>query len=439
MINNRIFRAADTTSALEKVQDALGPDAFIIDIRNVGTFVEITASLEEPIYVKKDKFKTAHSSLNSAREKLQNISASANGTSESENVSMASDGVLSDLIGEPKNGLACSSTEGFQPSAIEKLQNRADGHTNIQMESGEATRERKAPEVVESENSENWLSGVSIKEDRFIHADDASKKYDRMGSYLEDDKDSIGNEFSFGDLLNFGFSTNFIKNELNVAQFGDTVHKDIIIKRMVSAFFDPQAGNIPRDYSNFVFLGPPGSGKSTICAKIMLLMSRKNAQMPTILHVTPEKLFEADRLQFHSKLFNLSYYRKNNVDSQSICKHNNQLVEIAWDFQPAFLRFFETQYKLYPQVKPLLVLPAEINHATLKEVFKICPTVPSIILNKADYGRIPIKNLMLIYHNRSKIVAISGERMVNLPIRFCDEDFLSGFVEYTFEMASVSK
>ena len=49
MANNLIFRAADASTAMEKVQNALGPDAYIIDISNVGNFVEITASKEEPI------------------------------------------------------------------------------------------------------------------------------------------------------------------------------------------------------------------------------------------------------------------------------------------------------------------------------------------------------------------------------------------------------
>ena len=48
MVNELIFRAADTATALEKVQTKLGEDAFIIGIKNVGSFVEITASIEPP-------------------------------------------------------------------------------------------------------------------------------------------------------------------------------------------------------------------------------------------------------------------------------------------------------------------------------------------------------------------------------------------------------
>ena len=55
MANNLIFRATDTTEALEKVQSALGPDAYIIDINNVGNFVEIIASRDEPELPKRSK------------------------------------------------------------------------------------------------------------------------------------------------------------------------------------------------------------------------------------------------------------------------------------------------------------------------------------------------------------------------------------------------
>ena len=52
MGNELVFRAADTATALEKVQDNLGENAFIIEIKNVGNFVEITASLQEPAIMK---------------------------------------------------------------------------------------------------------------------------------------------------------------------------------------------------------------------------------------------------------------------------------------------------------------------------------------------------------------------------------------------------
>ena len=48
MVNELVFRAADTATALEKVQDNLGENAYIIEIKNVGNFVEITASYKSP-------------------------------------------------------------------------------------------------------------------------------------------------------------------------------------------------------------------------------------------------------------------------------------------------------------------------------------------------------------------------------------------------------
>ena len=54
--NNLIFRDKDTNSALERVEEKLGPNAYILEINNVGNFVEIKASLEPPKpKVKSDK------------------------------------------------------------------------------------------------------------------------------------------------------------------------------------------------------------------------------------------------------------------------------------------------------------------------------------------------------------------------------------------------
>ena len=48
MVNQLIFRAADTATALETVQTKLGEDAFMIGIQYVSSFVEITAAIEPP-------------------------------------------------------------------------------------------------------------------------------------------------------------------------------------------------------------------------------------------------------------------------------------------------------------------------------------------------------------------------------------------------------
>jgi hypothetical protein len=109
------------------------------------------------------------------------------------------------------------------------------------------------------------------------------------------------------------------------------------------------------------------------------------------------------------------------------------MVEISWDFQPSFLKFFEQQGYNHARVKPLFVLPADINYETLKQVLKVCPGASSIVLNKADYGRFPIRNLMLIYNFNCKIISISGDRMVNSPVNLCDTDFLTDFVQFTLD------
>ena len=71
MANNLIFRAADASTAMEKVQNALGPDAYIIDISNVGNFVEITASKDEPIQRQPNKPVNPRKSLALAKRKLE--------------------------------------------------------------------------------------------------------------------------------------------------------------------------------------------------------------------------------------------------------------------------------------------------------------------------------------------------------------------------------
>ena len=70
MANNLIFRAEDASTAMEKVQNALGPDAYIIDISNVGNFVEITASKDEPIQRQPNKPVNPRKSLALAKRKL---------------------------------------------------------------------------------------------------------------------------------------------------------------------------------------------------------------------------------------------------------------------------------------------------------------------------------------------------------------------------------
>jgi hypothetical protein len=89
---------------------------------------------------------------------------------------------------------------------------------------------------------------------------------------------------------------------------------------------------------------------------------------------------------------------------------------------------------LNPSLKPILVLPAEINHHTLKEVLRVCPSVNSVILNKCDFGRFSVRNLMMLYENGYNIVSLSGERSVSKPLDIADAVMLHGFIEYTLDL-----
>ena len=73
MVNNLIFRATDTDTALERVQKSLGPNAYIIEIKNVGNFVEITASLEEPVSRPKKIASKAGKTLTPTTDKLPSL------------------------------------------------------------------------------------------------------------------------------------------------------------------------------------------------------------------------------------------------------------------------------------------------------------------------------------------------------------------------------
>ena len=75
MSHNLIFRASDTATALEKVQHSLGPDAYIIDIKNVGQGVEITASRDEPIMRSPQTQVDPRKSLSLAKNKLSKLTS----------------------------------------------------------------------------------------------------------------------------------------------------------------------------------------------------------------------------------------------------------------------------------------------------------------------------------------------------------------------------
>ena len=160
----------------------------------------------------------------------------------------------------------------------------------------------------------------------------------------------------------------------------------------------------------------------------------KFSEKPSVVHVTPEKLFEADRLRFHAKMFNFPFARKYTQDNAALCKAARQIAEVAWDYQMSFAHYFAQNQQSYPLLKPFLVLSAEINYHTLHEVLRVCPHVRTLIMNKCDFGRFSIRNLMLLYEKGYKIASLSGDRSVSSPLHTADEVTLYGFVEYTLDL-----
>jgi flagellar biosynthesis GTPase FlhF len=261
-----------------------------------------------------------------------------------------------------------------------------------------------------------------------ISATPAKKAPNLRGSYRQ------SHELGFGDLLNLGLSGNFIKKEFSIEEFEGGISKAELIQSLIDAFYDPLEKAVFENYSNLVFLGTPGSGKSTVCAKLMHYYGTQYSSKPSVVHVTPEKLFEADRLNFHAKMFNFPFARHHVLNNDSICLAERQLIEIAWDFQISFANFYASNSDLYPSVKPFLVLPAEINNETLEQIMRVCPNVKSVILNKCDYGRFSGKNLMMLYQNGCKISVLSGDRTVGTPLNIADQVMMSGFVEYALKI-----
>ena len=244
----------------------------------------------------------------------------------------------------------------------------------------------------------------------------------------------VSHELGFGDLLNLGLSGDFIKKEFSIEEFEGGISKSDLIHGLIDTFYDPLEKDAFGNYSNVVLLGTPGSGKSTVCAKLMHFYGTQHSSKPSVVHVTPEKLFEADRLNFHAKLFNFPFSRHHVLDNDSLFLAKRQLIEIAWDFQIPFASFYANNSHLHPSVKPFFFFPSEINNETLEQIIRICPNIKSVILNKCDYGRFSKKNLMMLYQNRFKISVLSGDRTVKHPLGVADEGMMRGFVEYTLQI-----
>ena len=427
MANNLIFRAADASTALEKVQEALGPDAYIIDINNVGNFVEITASKEEPVLRKPNKPVNPRKSLALAKEKLQQFSP------ESPQRPLGSKAFMDASVHEPfldkvmyKNGEVSKQQD---PSAENVFRDFGDTKkrsekplavgtqsSNLgERESEQSQTITQTAPVAHSKPSPVIAEPLTLNATRSIHT-------------------KVQDTFVFGDLLNFGLNPAFIKTEFGLKEFDGSISRSLFTEKLVLALRDPRSGSVFDDFGNLVFLGTPGSGKSTICAKLMHYYGTQYSEKPSVLHVTPEKLFEADRLRFHAKMFNFPFSRKYTQDNAALCEAERQIVEIAWDYQMSFANYFAHHQRIYPSLKPFLVLTAEINHHTLQEVLRVCPMVRTVILNKCDFGRFSIRNLMMLYEKGYKIASLSGDRSVSEPLKMADAVMLHGFVEYTLDL-----
>ncbi len=422
MANNLIFRAMDATEALEKVQNALGPDAYIIDINNVGNFVEITASKDEPGPQKRNKLLQAKKSP--AFQKQSQVQ------------------FLPEEAVKPLGIAAYMSPSNPKPS----LNDDAPSHVEVSVQE-DLFAENVFRHVEDSqkslrkpgESSRRTFFGDKINRTAPVSqiAPDMDPKptKDTSDPNITQSMLAKGHEtFVFGDLLNFGLSPAFIKKEFSIKEFDGSISRSLFTERLVAALLNPFGTSLLDDFGNLVFLGTPGAGKSTICAKLMHYYGTQYAAKPSVLHVTPEKLFEADRLRFYAKMFNFPFTRIYTHDNAALCRGSRQIVEIAWDKQMSFANYFAHNQKSYPSLKPLLVLPAETNHHTLKEVLRVCPMVRSVILNKCDFGRFSIRNLMTLYEKGYKIISLSGDRSVSKPLDIADAVMLHGFVEYTLDL-----
>ena len=428
MANNLIFRAADASTAMEKVQNALGPDAYIIDISNVGNFVEITASKDEPIQRQHNKPVNPRKSLALAKRKLERF--------------------LPEDPRVPLHGTGFQPSPGAEPSQgntvvrQNELASREEFITENVFRDDEEPPTKSAPHS--QGNSVQTPEKDPVKHEipraaSVLQLDQPSRPEPKRNDYASADTQSSAlpkrsEVFVFGDLMNFGLTPAFIKNTFGLKEFDGSIPRSKFTETLVSALYEPRSASLIEDYGNLVFLGTPGSGKSTICAKLMHYFGTQYAEKPAVVHVTPEKLFEADRLRFHAKMFNFPFSRKYTLDNETLCQGNKQIVEIAWDFQMSFANYFAHHHQSYQSVKPFLVLSADINYHTLKEVLRVCPKVRTVILNKCDFGRFSTRNLMLLFEKGYKIASLSGDRSVSSPLDMADPVMLHGFVEYTLEL-----
>ena len=433
MVNELIFRAADTATALEKVQTKLGEDAFIIGIKNVGSFVEITASIEppkkRPVKNSRDAerwLKSAKTSLDDFRQQRQTSDLDADTTLDLSALSKAIEA----------NSL--TQTDELAPAkpVAARADSAADGAADIQTDAkiGDPS---PASLFDEGENKTAPISGPAPEEtqadgatplgfEKAAPANLPSEKKSAHAASLESNAPGL----SFGDLLAIGLSSEFIKAEIKISEFEGAIEKDALLDRLVEIFIDPKAAELFQPRQNVVFIGPPGSGKSTLIAGLMQNITQQSREKPQVLHVSEEVLFETDRLSFYARVLNFAQSRQKICSASNILAPQAQISEIAWEKHPEFCAVFKRDGQIFSHVHVVMVLPAEMNAGSMDEILRVSPANLSVIFNKCDYGRASPKQLMSLYNRGGKVAALTGDPSLQSDLKAVDVQTLKIFFEY---------
>jgi len=433
MVNELIFRAADTATALEKVQTKLGEDAFIIGIKNVGSFVEITASIEppkkRPVKNSRDAerwLKSAKTSLDDFRQQRQTSDLDADTTLDLSALSKAIEA----------NSL--TQTDELAPAkpVAARADSAADGAPDIQTDAkiGDPSPASLFDDV---ENKTAPISGPAPEEtqadgatplgfEKAAPANLPSEKKSAHAASLQSNAPGLG----FGDLLAIGLSSEFIKSEIKISEFEGAIEKDALLDRLVEIFIDPKATELFQPTQNLVFIGPPGSGKSTLIAGLMQNITQQSSEKPQVLHVSEEVLFETDRLSFYARVLNFAQSRQKICSASNILAPQAQISEIAWEKHPEFCAVFKRDGQIFSHVHVVMVLPAEMNAGSMDEILRVSPANLSVIFNKCDYGRASPKQLMSLYNRGGKVAALTGDPSLQSDLKAVDVQTLKIFFEY---------